>query len=135
MLTFSLNWLAVLVALIANMVVGALWFGPLFGKQWMKELGLTMEDIEGSDMVKPYGIAILNSFLMAFILANVIHWTGTSTLFGGVLLGLLMWVGFSGFSFAANHAFEGRSAPLWFYNSFGFLFGLIIQGAILGIWQ
>jgi hypothetical protein len=77
MLTFDLNWLAVLVAIVANMIVGALWYGPLFGKQWMKEEGLTMGDIEGGNMAGPYGVAVLNSFLMAFILANVMPGPGS----------------------------------------------------------
>lgn len=135
MLTFNLNWLAVLVALIANMIIGALWYGPLFGKRWMKELGLTMEDIQSGSMVQPYAVAILNSFLMAFILANVIAWTGTTGIANGLLLGLLMWVGFTGFTFAVNHAFEGRSLQLWVINSGTYLVGLLVMGAILAAWQ
>jgi hypothetical protein len=135
MLTFDVNWLAVLLALIANMVIGALWYGPIFGKRWMTELGLTREDIESGDMVKPYLIAILNSFLMAFVLANVIAWTGTTGIGGGLLLGLLMWIGFTGFTFAVNHSFEDRSLQLWFINSGTFLVGLLVMGAILAVWQ
>ena len=64
MFTFDINWLAVLVSVIANMVIGAIWYGPLLGKPWMKELGFTMEDIQGSPMGVPYAVAVLNSFLM-----------------------------------------------------------------------
>ena len=39
MITFNVNWLAIVAGMVANMVVGALWYGPLFGKRWMKELG------------------------------------------------------------------------------------------------
>ena len=84
MLTFSVNWLAVVVSIIANMVIGALWYGPLFGKRWMQELGLTMEDIQSGQMWQPYLIAILNSFLMAFVLANAVAWTGVSGVAGGL---------------------------------------------------
>ena len=106
MLSFSVNWFAVIVSLVANMAVGAIWYGPLFGKPWMEELGLTQKDIESGNMVKDYGIAILNSFLMAFILANVIAWSGASGVGGGLLAGFLMWLGFTGFTFGVNHAFE-----------------------------
>ena len=135
MLTFDLNWLAILVSLIANMIIGALWYGPIFGKRWMSELGLTMEDIQSGSMWQPYSVAILNSFLMAFILANVIAWTGTTGIANGLLLGLLMWVGFTGFTFAVNHAFEGRSIMLWVINSGIYLVGLLVMGAILAAWQ
>ena len=135
MLTFDINWLAVVVSLFANMVVGAMWYGPLFGKPWMKELGFSMEDIEGSPMGVPYTVAIFNSFIMAFILANVIAWTGASGISAGLLLGFLMWVGFTGFTFGVNHAFEGRSLRLWAINSGMFLFGLLIMGVILAVWK
>ena len=35
----NLDWLAVLVGAIVFMVLGALWFGPLFGKQWSAGTG------------------------------------------------------------------------------------------------
>ena len=135
MLTFDLNWLAVLAAVIANMVIGGIWYGPLFGKPWMKELGLTMEDIQSGDMVKPYAVAVLNSFLMAFVLANVIAWTGAGGVVSGLLLGLVMWLGFTAFTFGANHAFEGRSLALWAINSGTYLAGLLVMGAILAAWK
>ena len=134
MLSFDVNWLAVGVALIVNMVVGALWYGPLFGKAWMKENGFEMEDLQGGNF-SPYAVAILNSFLMAFILANVIAWTGTTTLLGGALLGFLMWLGFTGFTFAANHAFEMKTVRLWLINSVVYLVGLELMGIILALWQ
>lgn len=135
MLTFDVNWLAVLVAAVANMLVGAIWYGPLFSKRWMEENGFTMEQIESGQMAPRYMVAILNSVLMAFILANVIAWTGATGLMGGVMLGFLMWLGFNGFSFAANHAFEMRSTSLWFINTGVYLLGLLVIGAILGVWQ
>lgn len=135
MLTFSLNWLAVIVSAVINMVVGALWFGPLFGKRWMKELGFTRQDIESGPMWPPYTIATLNSLFMAFVLANVIAWAGVTGIGGGLLLGLVMWVGFTGFTFAVNHAFEGRTFQLWAINSGQWLACLLVTGAILAVWQ
>jgi len=135
MLMFNVNWLAIVVSTVANMVIGALWYGPLLGKPWMKELGVTMDDISSTPMVPAYLVAILNSFLMAFVLANVVAWTGVTGVLGGALLGLTMWTGFTGFTFAANHAFEGRSLQLWLINSGTYLIGLLVMGAILAVWQ
>jgi hypothetical protein len=136
MITFSINWFAVLVSLVVNMIIGALWYGPLFGKPWMKELGLTMEDVEDtSGMGAAYGLAIFNSFVMAFVLANVITWAGVSGVISGALLGLVIWVGFTGFTFATTHAFEGRSLRLWAINSGMYLAGLLVIGGILAGWQ
>ena len=134
MLTFDVNWIAIVVLMIVNMGLGAVWYGALFGKPWMEGTGIKLEDIEGKNMMPPYVVAILNSFLMAFMMANVIAWTGTVSLGGGLLLGLFMWLGFTGLTFGVNHAFEMRSLHLWIINSGMYLVGLLIMGAVLAIW-
>ena len=135
MLTFDVNWIAIAVLVFVNMGLGALWYGPLFGKPWMAATGIKMEDIEGKSMMPPYVIAILNSCFMAFMMANVLVWAGVDSLGGGLFTGLLMWLGFTGLSFGVNHAFELRSLYLWFINSTMYLVGLLIMGSVLAIWK
>lgn len=36
------NYLAILVAAVLSMVLGFLWYGPLFGKEWTKLMGVTL---------------------------------------------------------------------------------------------
>ena len=69
------------------------------------------------------------------VLANVIAWADVTGIAGGLLLGLVMWIGFTGFTFAVNHAFEGRSIAHWAINACTYLVGLLIMGAILAVWQ
>jgi hypothetical protein len=135
MLTFNLNWLAVIVSAAVSMVVGAVWYGPLFGKRWMREVGFTQEDVERGQTWPLYGIAILNSLCMAFVLANVVAWAGVTRAGGGLLLGALMWVGFTGLTFAVNHAFEGRSLAHWAINAGMHFVSLMIIGIILAVWR
>ncbi|MBK9295243.1 MAG: DUF1761 domain-containing protein [Oligoflexia bacterium] len=35
-----LNWPAIALAIILSYILGALWFGPLFGKQWAECMGI-----------------------------------------------------------------------------------------------
>jgi hypothetical protein len=135
MLTFNLNWLAVIVSAIVSMAVGAVWYGPLFGKRWMKEVGFTQEDIESGQTWPLYLIAMLNSLCMTFVLANAIAWAGVTGIGGGLLLGALMWIGFTGLTFAVNHAFEGRTIVHWAINSGMYLTSLMIAGVILAVWR
>ena len=39
----AINWFAVVAAVLVGFPVGYLWYGPLFGKQWMASVGLTEE--------------------------------------------------------------------------------------------
>lgn len=38
----NINFTAVLVAVVANFILGFLWYTPLFGKAWVKEMGFDM---------------------------------------------------------------------------------------------
>ena len=134
MLAFDVNWAAIVVCIVVNMIIGAVWYGPLFGKRWMEGLGKTAEDIQSGPMWQPYLIAVINSFLMAFVLANAVAWSGATGVAAGLLLGLTVWIGFTGFTFAANHAFESRSLQLWSINAGIYLVGLMVMGAILAVW-
>ncbi len=133
MLTFDVNWLAILVSVIANMVIGAVWYG-VFANPWLAGIGKTREEIQENQSWQPYVVAVTNSVLMAFVLANVLAWIKDYSLVNGLLAGLIVWVGFTGFAFASNHAFEGRSVVLWLINSGIYLVGLLVMGAILGAW-
>jgi len=82
MLTF--NWLAILGSGLVPMAVGALWYGPLFGKLWMKEADMSLEKIQGANMAAIYGVALLFSMMFAVgLLPAVVHQMGVfSTLEG-----------------------------------------------------
>ena len=134
MISFDVNWLAILVSIVANMIIGAVWYSVL-AEPWMAGVGLTRQQIDENQGVGAYGIATLNSFFMAFGLANVLAWAGAATLVEGLLVSLFVWVGFTGFTFATTHAFEFRSSKLWLINSLVYLVGLLVMGAILTLWM
>ena len=68
----EVNLLAVLAAGIVPMVVGALWYGPLFGKRWLELMETTAEEIqEGFNPLKTYGVSFLLALVTAFILAQL----------------------------------------------------------------
>ena len=69
----EVNLLAVLVAGIVPMFVGALWYGPLFGKRWLQLMETTAEEIQekGINPLKTYGVSFLLALVTAFILAQL----------------------------------------------------------------
>lgn len=64
----ELNFLVIAGAALIPMVIGALFYGPVFGKQWMDSLGITEDDLKGGNMAVIYGLAILMAFIIAFFL-------------------------------------------------------------------
>src|SRR4030065_2527026 len=47
MVSFAgINWLAVLVGVVASNALGVLWYGPLFSKPWLQALGQKEEELQ-----------------------------------------------------------------------------------------
>ncbi len=67
MFLVPINYLAILLCGVASMVLGYLWYGPLFGKPWMKMVGMTKEKMAAAkdSMPKTYGIMFVSSLFMA----------------------------------------------------------------------
>ena len=68
----AINYLAVALCVLVALPVGFVWFGPLFGKPWAKEMG--MEDMEppgGAAMGKSMVIYALGSLLIAWVLGLI----------------------------------------------------------------
>lgn len=73
-MTPDINILFVALAALVPMILGAIFYGPLFGKQWMSSLGFTEENIpEPIKMPIAYVISLLLSFLLAYSLAMLIE--------------------------------------------------------------
>ena len=128
------NWLAVLVAGISAFIIGGVWYSPaLFGKAWMKENSITVEQLQKSNKGKVYGWAFILTLIISvnlaiFLSAPDIH------LSTGILYGFLtgVWI-FCGLAIVA--LFEQKNARYIFINGGYMLVALTLMGAIIGIWK
>ncbi len=134
---FSLiNWWAALVAAIAYMGVGSLWYGPLFGKQWMMYVGITPESMKNMPLSPQ--VAMMGGFVTAFITATVLSYT--SLFFAAVsvtdalLLAFWLWLGFVATTQAGSYLWEGRPFPLFILNAANSLLALAIMAIIVVLW-
>ncbi len=75
-------WLTFIIALVP-LAVGSIWYGPMFGKLWQRESGVTDAQMENANMLKIFGLSYVYSVLVAFLLQMVvIHQYGLSGMFG-----------------------------------------------------
>lgn len=128
----SINWLAVVVAAVSAFVVGGLWYGPLFGKAWMNEMGFTEDELKEANMAKIYGIAFVLEFIIALQLAYFLgHGNSNPSIAEGAAYGFHIGLFFIGAAMAVNALFSRISLKLWFINSFYFVILLTLMGVIL----
>jgi len=138
--TYFPNLLSVLGAALIPMVIGALWYGPLFGKKWLELIEQSEEEIRATfNPVKSYGVTFVMAILTAFVLAHILQaFDDAYTLTGWAAgmqggfwcwLGLVLTIGWQAVSF------EDKKLSLYVLNMAYNLVVLMAMGALLGTWR
>ena len=137
----GVNVWAVLVAAVATMVVGFLWYSPaLFANSWMKLMGYDPNDKEKiAEMQKSaapsYFMSLVASSLAAFVLGKLITVSGFSNAVDGLKIGLVVWLGFVTTVQFTNALFSRQRNRLYMINTGYQLVSYVVMGAIMGAWR
>ena len=129
------NYAAVFVSAVAYWILGAIWYGALFNKQWMALEHMTEEQARSMNPVLPYVITFVLNVLMAWVLAQICLWRNANTAARGASVGVLLWIGFLGPVTYTTYMYEMRPKELFAINEIYPLAGLCLMGAILGAWK
>jgi hypothetical protein len=135
----EINFTAVIIAVAANFVFGFLWYTPLFGKAWGKEMGFDMNvKPKNSEMMRGMLLMIIGNFLMAWVLAhNIGAWSNEPDMMEASKTSNVMstafftWLGFFLPVDLGVVAWEKKSWKLFFINTGYHLISLIVVAAIL----
>jgi hypothetical protein len=132
-LDLGVNYLAVVVATIAVMIFGLVFFLPqVFGARWLALIGRPGEQMRpGPEFV----VSIVAAFLNAWTLAVLARSLGASSISDGLVLGALVGVGFFGAAFAANTVIAKRPWSLFALDAAHGLIGQMIMAAIVAAWH
>jgi hypothetical protein len=142
----DVNYLAVLACGVAYMIVGFLWYGPLFGKTFMEGMGWNPSDSEAmkarmsqTNMPLVYLQSFIGAMIMAYVLAHVIIGMNmaldrSADFMTGLSSGFWVWLGFVlpvvwGKRLWEQKAFKYVAVDLGYY-----LVVLMIAGVILSLW-
>lgn len=128
---WDFNWLSIIVAALSAFAVGGIWYGPLFGKRWMRETGVTEESARSRNMVLLYGSVFVINVFSAFILAHVLATYGTPDLMLSVMIGGGVALGFVLPAIGVNYLFQGRSLVLFLIEGGYWVIAYKLMAAIL----
>ena len=134
----NVNYLAVLVAAIASMVVGFLWYGPLFGKQYMALMNFDKKKINEAKkkgMGKTYALTFLTSLIMSYVLALFIGYVDATNIIDGIILAFWLWIGFFATTQLGMVLWEGKPVKLYVLNTLHHLVSLAVMASILAVWH
>ena len=129
----NINYIELLVAGVASMVVGYAWYGPLFGKAWMKESGVTQAKIDAGkkEMPKTYGMMFVGSVITAYVLSVFIGLVGATDYMSAATVAFWAWLGFVATVMLGNVLFEGRSWNYLGINAGYNLVNMVVMSAVL----
>jgi len=89
-----ISWIAVIASTVAAFVLGGLWYGPLFSKPWMREMGVDRTFKQRTPRPVLFGSAITLNFLAALVFAVFVGPAPSLLLALGAGAGVgLAWVG------------------------------------------
>lgn len=128
----ALNWVAVVLAAVAILVVGFIWYLPqVFGTRWAALAGRPLPQVA---QVPPATIvaSVVVALVTAYVLAVVIDGLGAASLTDGAIVGFLAWLGFVATTSYGSVLWEGRPTAYWAINAGNVLVGLVLAGAIIG---
>jgi hypothetical protein len=130
----TINWLALVVAVVARMALGAIWYSPpVLLKSWLAVSGVSEAEMKAG-MPKALGFDLVGSILMAFVLAHAVKYAGAAGIGAGAAVGFLNWLGFVAVTTLSATLHEHRSVKLWLISSGYQLVALVVMGAILAVW-
>lgn len=131
----TINYLAVVVATFASMILGVIWYAPrVFGKEWMKLVGLTKEDAK-DNRGAPMLLMLIGSLVTAYVMAHFVGFTGSKTLADGLRTGAWIGIGFVFTAAMGESIFSHKPARLLAITGGYQVVNLMMIGAILAAWQ
>ncbi len=139
----TINYLAVLACAIAAMIVGFVWYGPLFGKAWMRIMGVeTMSEEQKQAMKKGmwgmYAVQFVLSLITAGVLAvHIGYWSDASA--SAIGIAICTWFGFVMTATASAALWSGKPKnvawKMFFISAGAQLVTFVVFGFILGMWK
>ncbi len=94
--TITVNYWAIASGAILSMIIGAIWYGPLFGKKWMEIAGVNPADEEARKKMQKsagplYAVQFLLTLFQVLVLA---HLVADTKIAGGLERSLWIWAAF-----------------------------------------
>jgi hypothetical protein len=139
----GINMMAILVTVVATFFLGFIWYTPLFGKAWGKEMGYDPNmQPEKSVMLKGMVFMVIGNFFFAYVFAhNIAAWEFVPGMdemgptASALNAGIFTWLGFYLPGELGGTVWEKKSWKLFGINTGYHLASLLLAAFILTYWK
>ena len=133
------NFWTVLCVTIVSFILGFLWYGPLFGKHWVKLSRMPASEIakaKKKGMAKPALLNFIGTFVMVYVFASFISLLDIVNAIQGAVLGFWIWLAFFVCTtLLGGVLWEGKSWNLYVFNALYWLVNLKLIGFLIVVWS
>jgi hypothetical protein len=135
----DINHVAVILAVVAAMVVGFVYYMPaVFGRRWMELVGHTDESVQGGGPALLYPIVIAAGFVTAYALAGVTflsyEFYGGGFLVSALVSGWILWLAFTAARLLVHDLFDTRSLQITALTALNELITITAMALVIGAW-
>ena len=132
----GVNVWEVVAGTIVQMGMGFFWYGPGFGKQWMKAMGYDKMSKKDLEKMKQKGqksmiFMVINSIITAAVLSCILSFFNPASIGMGAVFGFVVWLGFYATSQMGSVLWDGKPWSLYIINTGFYLANMVIMGAIM----
>jgi mannitol-specific phosphotransferase system IIBC component len=127
------NWIAIILGAVFSMLLGFLWYGPLFGKLWLRSIGKKAEELESRAGM--YVIAFVAALVTAYVLAVLIGGLGVTVWWWGALVGAAVSIGIGAAAALINGLFLREPFGSWLLFAFYQLVLYAVEGLVFAVWK
>lgn len=132
------NPVAVLAGALSSMIVGSLWYSPMFfGKQWLSLMGFSKKDMSAmkqKSMGATYLMAFIGSVVMSLVLWQFMNVVGVVTVREAIATAFWIWVGFIAPLLLGSVLWENKPVGLFMLNGTHWLVTLVVMSLVLLWW-
>lgn len=133
----EINWIAVIIATIASMIIAGVWYQDwAFGLPWKKMTKIDAKQAEkagNTPMVIVLIVNLLTAILLAVVIAIVADYFNSSSLWLALTTGLGVWLAFSATTLLTHNMFEQKPFKLTLINNGYQLAMFVVMSLVIGL--
>jgi hypothetical protein len=131
----DIDWIAVVIALLANMALGMIWYNKrVLGSIWMADVGLDEQKIREGNMPLVWGsmlvLLVITTVFIALVVGNI-----GGGLEEGLVVGAVLGFGIAGTNAISHYSFAQQPWRLAIMNSINTGLAITLTGLVIGIFN
>lgn len=131
----ELNWIAIVVATLAWFAFSAIWYSvPPLSKAWASAARVDTTG-DGPPLALLFIPTLIGYFVTTVVIALLAEGIGAQTVSDGVVLGVVLGVGFGMVGALVNQVYEGKGNSYFLINGINAVIAYAIVGAIVAVWD